>query len=1217
MRTYSLAQRFRLIFLCTLVCLLTGFLPPHAPQTAVVTAASNTLSLEYRAGDYVPDDIQIMPDITIINGTSSDVPLSELTIRYWYTIDGDQPQTYNCDYAITGCSHVTGQFVPLDTPVTGADYYLEIGFTATAATLPAGGSSSELRSRFNKTDWSTYAEGDDYSYDGTKTAYTAWDQMTLYQDGQLVWGIEPVGTNPTPPEYPRPPTPLTVPATPGSARAALLDALQRVAGLDYPAAPAAAPACTTTSIQRDLLTALDGKFVSDNYLGDTSAYADMRSAATCLTAIAGDTQATPEVQQEADLALQAVVLAARLIPDRTLDGTNLFGSDLPTAIADTLQQAEQELTQGDAQVSAGQLVAAFDPYRAAWLLVTDALDQLWITYDPDTDRLLDQYEAALGTSTSSADTDGDGLNDGVELTITGTDPTVDDSASDLDEDGLTALEETAAGTNPLRPDTDGDTLDDRFELQEFTSDPRRQDTDADGLTDDSEFRLGTDPRNPDSDGDGMLDGQETYTSEAATTDGAVTVEITGIGDVARTIQFQPLISSTLLSGLPGQITPAVDITTDAPFDTARITMRFDPAQVPNGDVDNLRILYYDAADRVFKPTDGAYGVDAAAGIAWAETSHFTPFVLFSIPNWNSVWEYTMAPGRDSTDPVTTSLDVMLVLDSSGSMTRNDPQDLRKTAAKNFIDALLVGDQVGVVDFDSSATLLQSLTPLTETAKAAVDQIDSSGGTCIGDGIALATQEIVANSGADRLKAQIVLTDGEDSPSCNPDYAALLTAAGDAGIQIYTIGLGTDVDTALLQQMADDTGGQYFPISNADDLPEVFRRIAEGPDPDQDTDGDGLPDWLETQGIRRGNGTIVTTDPNNVDTDGDGLSDAEEVGTLQTGPDGDYYDGITDPRAIDTDNDGLSDDEELEIGTAPSRADTDGDGLEDLIEINANFDPFDPNPDGDHRGDYEEWVRDSDPFYYDKRAWDYAADFILGLVLGDAGENMASMGLISNDSIQSIGYLSGWIVSGLVLVGDIRDSIAALARGDLIDTVLNALGLIPLLGDGSKAARVIAEFLQWAPDLIRPVTRWIATTFADHPQVFTAAAAVVGFGGQRLRNLPANEIAQLAKADNRGDVLEEFLERGGEFISRQLSQSQVDDLYNNKVKVNLTVRLFSERVRKISPLAGQKRPLGKHLAPHGDENCRNVLHITEPCTPKWGECSKFCRFFRLKWDENSI
>ncbi len=68
---------------------------------------------------------------------------------------------------------------------------------------------------------------------------------------------------------------------------------------------------------------------------------------------------------------------------------------------------------------------------------------------------------------------------------------------------------------------------------------------------------------------------------------------------------------------------------------------------------------------------------------------------------------------------------------------------------------------------------------------------------------------------------------------------------------------------------------------------------------------------------------------------------------------------------------------------------------------------------------------------------------------------------------------------------------------------------------------------------------------------------------------------------------------------------------------LSVRLFSEGVRKNSPLAGQKRLLGKHLAPHGDKNCRNVLHITETCTSKWGERLKFCRFFRLKWDENSI
>jgi uncharacterized protein YegL len=563
------------------------------------------------------------------------------------------------------------------------------------------------------------------------------------------------------------------------------------------------------------------------------------------------------------------------------------------------------------------------------------------------------------------------------------------------------------------------------------------------------------------------------------------VEITGVGDVARTIQFQPLISSTLLSGLPGQITPAVDITTDAPFETARITMRFDPAQVPDGDVDNLRILYYDAAERVFKPTDGAYGVDAAAGIAWAETSHFTPFVLFYIPNWNSVWEYTMAPGRDSTDPVTTSLDVMLVLDSSGSMTSNDPQDLRKTAAKNFIDALLVGDQVGVVDFDSNAVLLQSLTPLTETAKAAVDQIDSSGGTCIGDGIALATQEIVANSGADRLKAQIVLTDGQDNPSCNPDYAALLTAANDAGIQIYTIGLGTDVDTALLQQMATETGGQYFPISSADDLPEVFRRIAEGPDPDQDTDGDGLPDWLETQGIRRGNGTIVTTDPNNVDTDGDGLSDAEEVGTLQTGPDGDYYDGITDPTNADTDGDGLSDSEEVELlGTDPTNADTDGDSLTDGAEMLEGFEPTDPNPDRDHLSDAEEYTRGTDPFYYDLRPFEYVQAFSVGFVFGDSGQYWVNTGYLKSAYLHSFAYVAGWLSSGFLAIGDIRDIVVAVANGDTTETLISAIGLIPFLGDGTKVVRVVSKYLDWLPETRLAMRLWLEKQFANAPDLLT-------------------------------------------------------------------------------------------------------------------------------------
>ena len=57
----------------------------------------------------------------------------------------------------------------------------------------------------------------------------------------------------------------------------------------------------------------------------------------------------------------------------------------------------------------------------------------------------------------------------------------------------------------------------------------------------------------------------------------------------------------------------------------------------------------------------------------------------------------------------TSQDVVLVIDSSGSMAWNDPLDLRIDAAKNYVDKLKPDDRAAVVDMDDSATLLQGLT----------------------------------------------------------------------------------------------------------------------------------------------------------------------------------------------------------------------------------------------------------------------------------------------------------------------------------------------------------------------------------------------------------------------------------------------------------------------------------------------------------------------------
>ena len=121
-----------------------------------------------------------------------------------------------------------------------------------------------------------------------------------------------------------------------------------------------------------------------------------------------------------------------------------------------------------------------------------------------------------------ADSDNDGIDDSVESTVDADSDGIPDfqdadssgaAALDDDVDGLTNQEELAAGTDPENSDTDGDGLDDGLEVNTFGTDPLLEDTDADGLNDGEEVNIfATDPNDPDSDNGGAPDGDEVLDS---------------------------------------------------------------------------------------------------------------------------------------------------------------------------------------------------------------------------------------------------------------------------------------------------------------------------------------------------------------------------------------------------------------------------------------------------------------------------------------------------------------------------------------------------------------------------------------------------------------------------------------------------------------------------------------------------------------------------------
>jgi endoglucanase len=162
------------------------------PVTAT-TSATGTVGLkaQYRAGNTSAGDNQIGPQFTIVNTGGAAASLAQVTLRYWYTVDGARPQSFFCDWASRGCSNLSGRFVSLSPARAGADTYLEVSFAAGMGTLAAGQSTGDIQVRVAKDNWSNFDESNDYSFDASRTAFADAARVTLYQNGALVWGIEP------------------------------------------------------------------------------------------------------------------------------------------------------------------------------------------------------------------------------------------------------------------------------------------------------------------------------------------------------------------------------------------------------------------------------------------------------------------------------------------------------------------------------------------------------------------------------------------------------------------------------------------------------------------------------------------------------------------------------------------------------------------------------------------------------------------------------------------------------------------------------------------------------------------------------------------------------------------------------------------------------------------------------------------------------------------
>ncbi|ARF14919.1 VWA domain-containing protein [Sporosarcina ureae] len=169
------------------------------------------------------------------------------------------------------------------------------------------------------------------------------------------------------------------------------------------------------------------------------------------------------------------------------------------------------------------------------------------------------------------------------------------------------------------------------------------------------------------------------------------------------------------------------------------------------------------------------------------------------------------------------LDIVFVMDSSGSMMKNDLTNVRIQAAKRIMSDLHEYDRAAVIQFNENASNLQSLTNNRYAVNAALDQVVASGGTDMSAGLKEAIHEFSVNGGNNH-QIMIILTDGFSIN--NTESLRLAEEARSRNIRTYTIGLGesSSLPIPFLTNIANKTGGQYFQAVNAVQLTSIFDRI---------------------------------------------------------------------------------------------------------------------------------------------------------------------------------------------------------------------------------------------------------------------------------------------------------------------------------------------------------------------------------------------------------
>ena len=165
------------------------------------------------------------------------------------------------------------------------------------------------------------------------------------------------------------------------------------------------------------------------------------------------------------------------------------------------------------------------------------------------------------------------------------------------------------------------------------------------------------------------------------------------------------------------------------------------------------------------------------------------------------------------------VNIVLCCDTSGSMAGQKIADLQD-ALREFSGKAGSDTNIGIVSFSSGVNDAWTSQPKRDRSdlNVIINSLSADGGTSILSGVEYGLGMFTDKTA---LNIMVVMSDGQDSMPSDETLLRIQTECEDQNIQIYTMGLGADVDADVLSSYSDYGGGSNMFVSDSSSLYDFY------------------------------------------------------------------------------------------------------------------------------------------------------------------------------------------------------------------------------------------------------------------------------------------------------------------------------------------------------------------------------------------------------------